>query len=67
MLYFGIDVLVLSIIGLVCVALCAVTMRILCVSQPEGTLAVVCTATCAGVMLLGYVVMAGVLDAMLGI
>lgn len=66
MLVFGIDVVVLMMCGITCVTISFIVSCALCLSQEEGIASMVSAATTATFMVVSYIVMARVLDTMLG-
>lgn len=66
MLVFGIDVIILAIIGMMLTAASYVMARLVPLSQEEGVATVMATFVTASLMVIAYVVMAEVLDMMLG-
>ena len=68
MLYFGIDTVTLAAIGTLCVLVVAFACKeVLRVTSTEGRLCIASSAFTAIVMLIAYVVMARVLDNMVGV
>ena len=67
MLNFGVDVLTMAFLGMLCVVLCTLTCRIMQVPSSEGKAAVLSSAIVASAMVVGYVIMACVLDNVIGI
>lgn len=66
MISLGIDVIVLTVIGMILTAASYVMARLVPLSQEEGVATVTATFVTALSMVIAYVVMARVLDAMLG-
>lgn len=66
MLVIGIDVLILGCFGLVCVFASTVASFVLRLTRREENAIVAASAATALAMLIGYIVMASVLDALLG-
>lgn len=66
MILLGVDVIVLAIVGVALTVASYVTARLVPLSQEEGVATVTATFVTALSMVIAYVVMAKVLDAMLG-
>lgn len=67
MLVFGVDVVALFVIGVVCVLLVALFCKTMCVDESCGVMSIVSSALTAITMLFCYVIMARILDGVLGI
>lgn len=65
-MYIGVDIVILALLGCVLVVASGVTTALAQMSEEVRNSAVISTAITAAVMVLGYSVMAEVLDAMLG-
>lgn len=66
MLTFGIDILILAVVGIALVLTSYITAVLVPLSREEGVAAIVSTAITATSMVMAYVVMAYVLDTMIG-
>lgn len=66
MILLGIDVIILAIVGMALTVASYVAARFAPMSQEEGTAYITATFVTASSMVIAYVVMAKVLDAMLG-
>lgn len=66
MILLGVDVIVLAIVGVALTAASYVMARLVPLSQEEGVATVMATFVTASLMVIAYVVMAEVLDMMLG-
>jgi hypothetical protein len=67
MFTIGIDIQILAIIGIACVLATVIVCAIIPVSREEGESAVIASGLTMIVMLVGYVIMACVLDHTVGI
>lgn len=66
MILLGIDVIILAVVGMALTAASYVAARLVPLSQEEGIATITATFVTALSMVIAYVVMAKVLDAMLG-
>lgn len=66
MLFFGIDVLMLSLLGVILVLASCIVSSLIPLCHDEGTIMVRTTAITVVVMIVGYIVMSRVLDCMVG-
>lgn len=66
MITLGVDVVILSLFALVCIIASIVTCGLIPLAKEEGDAAVMATAITAVAMVIAYIIMAGVLDSMLG-
>lgn len=66
MITFGIDVIILAVVGIALVLASYTTAVLVPLSREEGVTAIVSTAITATSMVMAYVVMAYVLDTMVG-
>ena len=66
MLIFGIDVVVMSIVALVSVCFTYIICKTMGMTREDGIVAVTTSFITGAVMLISYIVMAAILDAMLG-
>lgn len=64
MLMFGIDVLIMAVLGVVLVIASYLVARLVPLGYEEGMTAITATAATAMLMVIGYVVMTKVLDAL---
>ena len=67
MLNFGIDVVVMSSIALVCLLFTYVICKAMAMVREDGMAALTASFATGVVMVVGYVIMAAILDAMLGV
>lgn len=66
MITLGVDVVILSLFALACIVASIVACGLIPLAKEEGDVAVAATAITAVVMVIAYIIMAGVLDSMLG-
>lgn len=66
MILLGIDVIILAIVGMALTAASYIAARLVPMSQEEGIVCIIVTFATASSMVIAYIVMAKVLDMMLG-
>lgn len=63
----GIDVVIMSMIALLCIVAAIFYCKYVCVEQKVGELMVVSASITAFVMVLGYIIMSNILDYIIGL